>query len=72
MPLVTAATIIITEKRLPASISESEKVCLISGSAIPNVATIIDGVRLEQGTMQTERKSRRERSVVVGSVTGWE
>jgi hypothetical protein len=26
---------------------------------------------LEQGTMQTERKSRRERSVVLCSVTGW-
>jgi hypothetical protein len=26
---------------------------------------------LEQGTMQTERKSRRKRSVVVCSVTGW-
>jgi hypothetical protein len=26
---------------------------------------------LEQGTMQAERKSRRESSVVVGSVTGW-
>jgi hypothetical protein len=26
---------------------------------------------LEEGTMQTERKSRRERSVVACSVTGW-
>jgi hypothetical protein len=32
---------------------ESEKVWLISGSAMPKVATIIEGIRLEQGTMQS-------------------
>src|SRR5688572_11434660 len=56
--LVMAATIIRTENRLPASISESANDCLISGKAIPNVATIIDGIKLEQGTMQSVKRPR--------------
>jgi hypothetical protein len=58
MALEIAATIKATEKRLPASISESENDCLISGRAIPSAATIIDGMRLEQGTMQIVKRSR--------------
>ena len=60
MALVKAAMIIITEKRLPPATSDSEKVPRISGSAIPRVATIMDGIKFEQGTMQTERRSRCE------------
>ena len=56
MKLVSAAMIIITENRLPAAIVESEKVRRISGRAIPKVATIIDGIRLEQGTMQSVKR----------------
>ena len=56
MKLVSAAMIIITENRLPAATVESEKVWLISGSAMPKVATIIDGIRLEQGTMQSVKR----------------
>ena len=56
MPLVKAAMIIITENRLPAAIVEREKVWRISGRAMPKVATIIDGIRLEQGTMQSVRR----------------
>ena len=56
MQLVSAAMIIITENRLPAATSESEKVPRISGRAIPKVATIIDGIRLEQGTMQSVKR----------------
>ncbi len=58
MPLVRAAMIIITEKRLPAATSEREKVPRISGSAIPSVATIIDGIKFEQGTIKMESRSR--------------
>jgi hypothetical protein len=58
IPLVSAATIIMTEKRLPAAIAESENVSRISGSAMPSVATIIDGIKLEQGTIQTDRRLR--------------
>jgi hypothetical protein len=57
MVLELAATIKATEKRLPASISEREKDCLTSGRAIPKVATTIDGIRFEQGTMHTVRRS---------------
>jgi hypothetical protein len=60
MPLVIAAIIIITENELPASIVDRENDCLISGKAIPNVATIIDGMRLEHGTMQIVARSRGE------------
>jgi hypothetical protein len=56
MKLVSAAMIIITENRLPAATVESEKVWLISGSAMPKVATIIEGIRLEQGTMQSVKR----------------
>ena len=49
---------IMTEKRLPPATSESEKVPRISGSAIPSVATIMDGIKFEQGTMKTDRRSR--------------
>jgi hypothetical protein len=50
--------IIITEKRLPPATSESENVPRISGSAIPRVATIMDGIKFEQGTIKTESRSR--------------
>jgi hypothetical protein len=53
-----AATIIRTENRLAASTSASENDCLISGKAIPNVATIMDGIKLEQGTMQSVKRPR--------------
>jgi len=59
MPLVRAATTIMTEKRLPPATSESEKVPRISGSAIPSVATIMDGIKFAQGTMQTDKRSGR-------------
>jgi hypothetical protein len=69
MALVRAAINIITEKRLPAAISDSENVWRISGNAMPRLATIIDGIRLEQGTMQTDRKSRRcDSGVLFGSM----
>ena len=58
MVLESAATIKAIEKRLPASTSESENDSLISGRAIPKVATIIDGIRLAQGTMQIVQRSR--------------
>jgi hypothetical protein len=57
MVLESAATIKAIEKRLPASTSESENDCLSSGKAIPKVATIIDGIRLAQGTMQIVQRS---------------
>jgi hypothetical protein len=56
--LVIAETIMRTENRLAASTSESENDCLISGRAIPKVATIIDGIKLEQGTMQSVKRPR--------------
>jgi hypothetical protein len=56
---VIAAIIIITEKRLPAAISERVNVPRISGRAIPRVATIIDGMKLEHGTIKIEARSRR-------------
>ena len=56
--LVIAATTMRTENRLAASTSESENDCLISGKAIPNVATIIEGIKLEQGTMQSVKRPR--------------
>ena len=56
--LVTAATIIRTENRLPASISERENESLISGKAMPKVATIIDGMKFEHGTMHSVKRAR--------------
>ena len=70
MKLVSAAMIIITENRLPAATVESEKVWLISGSAMPKVATIIEGIRLEQGTMQIVKRSRWRRPVRISPVMG--
>jgi hypothetical protein len=46
------------EKRPPAATSERENDCLISGSAMPRVATIIDGMKFEQGIRQTATPSR--------------
>src|SRR5215468_553701 len=60
MPLVIAAIAIITENRLPASTAERENDCLISGRAMPSVATIIEGIRLLHGAMQTVKSSRRD------------
>ena len=53
-----AAIIIITENELPASIADRENDCLISGRAMPSVATIIEGMRLEHGTMQSVKRFR--------------
>ena len=58
MALVTAAMSIMTENKLPACSSVSENVWRISGKAMPNVATIMDGIKFEQGTMAAERRSR--------------
>ncbi len=49
-----------TEKRLPASISEREKVCLTSGREIPTVATTIDGTRLASGAISVVGQSTCE------------
>jgi hypothetical protein len=69
--LVSAATIIRTEKRLPAATAESEKDCLISGKAMPRVATIMDGIRLAQGMMKILKRSRAEGAAESRSVIGW-
>ena len=58
MALVTAAMSIMTENKLPAWSAVSEKVWRISGKAMPKVATIMDGIKFEHGTMATERRSR--------------
>jgi hypothetical protein len=49
--LETAATMKIVENKLPAAISDSERDCRTSGRAMPKVATIMDGMKFEQGTM---------------------
>jgi hypothetical protein len=57
MALEIAAIIIITENKLPAATSDSEKLWRISGNAMPKVATIIEGIKLAQGMMATDRRS---------------
>ena len=51
--------IIMTENRLPAATVDRANVSRISGSAMPRVATIIDGIRFEEGTMQSVRRCGR-------------
>jgi hypothetical protein len=55
---------------LPAATSESKKVWRISGRAMPSVATIIDGIKFEQGTMVTDRRSRFGAGDKAGSAMG--
>ena len=46
--------IIITEKTLPAASQRGKRFAESRARAMPSVATIIDGMRLAQGTMRTE------------------
>lgn len=60
MGLATAATIKITEKRLPPSNSDRDSDCLTSGRDIPRVATAMEGRRLAQGAISVVGQSTFE------------
>ena len=55
--LENTATTKITENKLPACISERERVSLISGREIPRIATVMDGIRLALDAIATVDQS---------------